>query len=141
MSQDRIQLTDTTIDMIVKLSEGNPGAATALAELVKNASRIDPESALGPFGPMMALDNLRIYGSGIHILFVDICNRSPRTMIMLLRAVQMGFMGVRELVNVTREETRGLGLSLERIAELDKLVCAELVEFEKNPLHPAMVSG
>lgn len=77
--------------VISKMSEGNPGAATALGAIFKNAQRIDPQSALGPLGALCSLDTADVYGSGIWVLYSDVCGQNVSKMIALLRAAQLGF--------------------------------------------------
>lgn len=62
---DKIAPEDSTMDAMVKLSEGNPGAATALAELVQQENG---ELAL------LTLDAERIYGADIWVLYKDMCD-------------------------------------------------------------------
>ncbi len=54
MSYDnpRIRLETSAQDIIVAMSEGNPGAVSVLIQIVKSAEAIDPDSALGWLGPM-----------------------------------------------------------------------------------------
>ena len=44
LKKNQIQLTDSVPDILVKLSEGNPGACSVLVRLVKEGAEIDPES-------------------------------------------------------------------------------------------------
>ena len=37
----RIKLTDNTRDVLVKMSDGNPGAISCMVEIMKNGDRID----------------------------------------------------------------------------------------------------
>jgi hypothetical protein len=90
-------LSMSLLDMITLLSDGNPGALSAMVELATTAEQTDPDSALGAMGPIMFLDTLGIYGSDIWVLFNDICGRSPVKMQALLRAVQMGIANESEI--------------------------------------------
>jgi len=38
----RIQGTDTMMDVITKMAEGNPGAISAMGAMLKEGKRIDP---------------------------------------------------------------------------------------------------
>lgn len=86
----RISFTDSMLDAVIKVSEGNLGAATACIELSKCAAAIDPDSAFGLSAPVIAFDAHGIYGSSIWILYKDICHKDPVKVIGLLRAVQLG---------------------------------------------------
>lgn len=86
----KIQLTDTTIDVVSKMSEGNPGAMTALMEILSKGEKIDPDG-MGGLGPILMLDTLEIYGTDIYVFFSDLCNRDVAKTIAVIRAVQFGF--------------------------------------------------
>lgn len=91
----RITLTDTPIDMIMKIAEGNPGAITVLMKIMMEGEKIDPDSH--PMLTIMALDTHDIYGSRVWQLYKDVCGQNLMHMLGLLRAVQLGFMPGREL--------------------------------------------
>ena len=61
--KERIELTDSFLDMVMKMSEGNPGAVTALMELFTKYEAIDPESAFGGISPILSFDTHGIYGT------------------------------------------------------------------------------
>jgi hypothetical protein len=90
-TQNRIKLKDSPQNMIVKLSEGNPGAAVALTTLFKLSEAIDPDSILSGLSSFIALDDMGIYGTDIYVLFNDICNRSTVKTVAVLRAKQLGY--------------------------------------------------
>lgn len=72
MVNDKIQSSDSTQDMLQKMSEGNPGALTALTEVMNE---------VGPMKFMnfvMQLDLRRIYGSKIWIGYKDFCNHDAQ---------------------------------------------------------------
>lgn len=103
------RITDFNIsfaDAVVKMSDGNPGAIVALMDSTK-AATIDPDSALGAWGPLLMLDGWGVYGSDIWLLYSDICNRSALHMIAVIRAVQMGFMDREELLTAIRNSRNG----------------------------------
>lgn len=87
----RIELFDTTEDVLVKMSEGNPGALTVLIGLATQGAEFDPKSALGGLGPILALDEAGIYGSQIWVLYKDVCGESLETLTLFLRSVQLGY--------------------------------------------------
>lgn len=89
--QIRMTLNDTMLASIFKLSEGHPGALVCLGDaVIRNAARIDPDSALGAFGVLMDLDQMGIYGQQIYDLFVVVCGEDPVNLLALLRANQLG---------------------------------------------------
>lgn len=99
MSYDkpRIKLDMSLLDVMVELSDGNPGALTVLMQLARQASAIDPDSALGALGPLCSLDTLDCYGSRIWKFYKDVCGQNINTMMGVLRANQMGFIGAADI--------------------------------------------
>lgn len=87
----RIEMNMTILDIVVALSEGNPGAINVLMEIVLNNPRIDPDDTFGPLGPLFELDNLDCYGSRIWMLYKDVCKHNLVEMLAVLRAIQLGF--------------------------------------------------
>lgn len=73
----RIDISDTTLEAIQKLSDGNGGAVMILAELVK----------VDKFQIIM-LDNYGIYGADIYILYSDKCGRDIDVFLSLLGIVK-----------------------------------------------------
>ena len=90
MMNPRISGNESLMTMIQVMSEGNPGAVKALFQMVSTATNIDPDSMLGPMGPIIALDTAEIYGSKIWMLYSDICNLNDLQMQTVLRACQLG---------------------------------------------------
>ena len=93
--KERIGLMDTPITMIVKLSEGNPGAARVLAEFLKHHDTIDPH-CMGMIA-ILGFDTLGLYGSRIWMLYKDVCGQNLALTIGVLRAWQLGFISESEL--------------------------------------------
>ena len=88
----RIKLTDTAMSAAIKMSDGNPGALTVVARLLKEGEAIDPQSAFGGLAPILDLDTLGIYGPRIWMLYRDVCEGDLRVTCALLRANQLGFL-------------------------------------------------
>jgi hypothetical protein len=87
----RLRLNMHINDALFAMSEGNPGAITVLMDSVKRNGEIDPVNAHGPWGLMVNLDYLEIYGSRIWMLYKDVCGEDlPRTTA-AIRSVQLGF--------------------------------------------------
>lgn len=86
---ERIKLTDSTMDVVVKMSNGNPGAMNVLMQLLK-PNNIDPDNIMGGLGVILSLDTLGIYGTDIYVLNSDICGRELSKMIAVIRATQLG---------------------------------------------------
>lgn len=127
----RISLADTAFSAIVKMADGNPGAITAISEIMKHGATIDPQSVLPDFMPILSLDTHGIYGSDIYVLYSDKCGRDVRKLLVLLRAVQLGIMQEQRLRDLATDQTRQVKLSLEEFDALDVAVCTELSEFQR----------
>lgn len=127
----RIELTDTTMDALIKMVDGNPGAIQALMEIMAKHYLIDPQAMLGGIGAVMMLDSWGIYGSAIYILYNDKCDRDVRKMLMLMRAVQLGHFCQSKLQAMASDQMRRVTLTDEEWADLDEKVCAQLDEFQR----------
>jgi hypothetical protein len=88
----RIGLNTTLLQASMLVSEGNPGAMTALMALIKESPKIDPQSIWKEWGPFMSFDSYAIYGSEIHVLYKYICEFNCLKVLTLLRAVQLGLL-------------------------------------------------
>ncbi len=68
----KILLTDKFDDVILKLSEGNPGAVTTCLEII-NAKDSDISQSIPIF---LILDSMELYGSNLYMLWNDCCDRN-----------------------------------------------------------------
>ena len=96
----KIGCDDNLLDSIVKMSEGNPGAVTVLAELVKRTPEIDPQAGLGGLHYVLMMDDWGLYGSQIWMVFKDVCGQSIEGVIALFRAHQSGILSEKELQQI-----------------------------------------
>ena len=128
--QDRItDLNCNLKDIIVKLVGGNLGATVACCEIIANVEHIDPDSALGPLGPLLQFDTLRIYEERIYMLFNDVCERNIVKVIALLRAVQLSMLSESVLNHAI--DNRGEGLNvMEYVSKVKK----RLPDFNKDKI-------
>lgn len=109
----RIALSDDISSIVVKMSEGNPGAAQVLCSIVANATAIDPDAgpAMAKLLPILTMDNLDIYGSRIYVLYSDICEKHLPSTIALLRAVHLGILPENVLADAcSRQDYSGRSL-------------------------------
>jgi len=127
----RIELTDTEMSAIMKMADGNPGAIFAIMDLMSATPSIDPQSALGSMGPIFALDTHGIYGSSIYVLYSDKCGRDCRKMLLVLRAVQLGFRSESWLKALAEDQLRQNNISDAEWDEIDAAVCERLEEFAR----------
>ena len=93
MSYNKPRLDDLNMNMmdaIAKMSDGNPGGLTVMADLIKLNPIVDPDDAMGSWGVLFSLDNLDCYGSDIWVLFKDIYGSDHVKVLGVLRAIQLG---------------------------------------------------
>lgn len=124
----KIKLTDSTMDVVVKMSEGNPGATAAIMEILTNGEKIDPFS-MGGLGSILFLDTLGIYGTDIYVLYSDICGRDISKTLAVLRATQFGFFDGK-LLKVACSFQDYSGREMVPVDELYKKVKERLPEFD-----------
>ncbi len=125
----RIQLTDTTMDVLVKMAEGNPGAATCLMEILEKGASIDPQSAFGGMGAIFDLDTSGIYGTDIYVLWSDICEKNTVNMLAVLRACQLGLFDRSIVIDAAHRQDRS-GKGLIPVDELYAKVKSQLNRFD-----------
>lgn len=132
MSYDnpRIQLTDSIVSILNKMSDGNPGAITVLMRAMKEGPAIDPQSVFGEISVILALDTHDIYGSEIWMLYKDVCGQDLMLMLALLRSIQLGIAPESE-IKAAIADTRSM--SGERKSELLAEVKNRLVDFGRQP--------
>ena len=106
----RITSGMTTMQALLALTEGNPGAITVLAEGMLKYEKIDPQAVFGGLQFLLSLDTHNIYGSDIWVFYKDICNHSIATVIALLRAVQLGYLPERSLKDCIDSCSSGRGV-------------------------------
>jgi hypothetical protein len=126
--RSRINLGDGPSAAVIKLCEGNPGAADACSKLLIAAPSVDPDSAFGSWGPLFHLDTLGIYGSRIHDLFKYVAEGDAEVALMLLRAVQLGHLSA-QMLDAWIDRRRSLGDNLDH---LRLRVMADLPRFGRN---------
>ena len=87
---DRIKETSTIQEGIAAMSDGNPGALTAMMEIM-TSDHIHPDNVLGGYSAIMRLDTWEIYGTDIYVFWSDICGKDTTKMMAVIRACQMGY--------------------------------------------------
>lgn len=109
----KLTLNDTVQDVIVKMSEGNPGAMTVCMGLLREGGGIDPDGVTGGLGLVLHLDSLGLYGSHIWMLYKDVCGHDLTKMCAILRGWQLG--QLREDVIHHAIENRGEGIDCDDV--------------------------
>lgn len=127
----KINLSDSTMDVVVKMSEGNPGSMNIIMQMLSpEAKEIDPDAAMGGLMKILALDTLGIYRTDIYVLYNDICDRSMIKMFAVLRAYQLGYLSSSVLKEACQRQDR-TGKNLIDVEELYKKVIEYLPNFKK----------
>lgn len=103
-------LSMSTMDVLVAMADGNPGAFNVMMLLIEKTKGIDPDSALGGLGNILSLDTHGIYGPRIWMLFKDVCKQNLSHMIGLLRAVQLGHLSENRLSHAIDNYGDGLDI-------------------------------
>ena len=116
----RLDLADNGSAIIMKMADGNPGAIGVMMDILKHAEEIDPDNILGCTGTLFSLDSYGIYGSDIWMLYKDICEQDLYSMLALLRAVQLGFCHVDELIAAIRNGEMQQGRLVELIFKVQE---------------------
>lgn len=130
----RIGLEDTVQSALIKMSDGNPGALTVLAAMLRDGKRIDPLGFAGGFGAVLSLDTEGVYGSRIWLLFKDVCGESLVRTLAVLRAVQLGLLTSVDLAAALRWAETRAGARPFNPADLVALVRARLGQgFDEKP--------
>lgn len=88
-----IQLSDSPMDMMRKMSQGNPGALSVVVQVFKGGGQVDPDDFLGGIGALLHWDSMAVRGSRIWMLYKDVSEQHLSTALGLTRAVQLGILG------------------------------------------------
>ena len=127
----RLSLSDTFLEIMVKLAAGNPGALSVIMELYKQTTTIDPAAGLGELHYLLFLDDMDLYGDRIWILFKYICGSDIVKTIAVLRGYQLGFVSknaIKAAVEQVRDHAGEPNLGVDDILAKVK---AQLPDFGK----------
>jgi hypothetical protein len=86
----KVDLSDTFMDIMVKLAAGNPGALSVVMELYRSTTKIDPAAGLGELHYLLFLDDMDLYGDRIWILYKYVCGSDLIKTVAVLRGYQLG---------------------------------------------------
>ena len=115
---ERIKLNDNLIDVVMKMSDGNPGAINVLMQLMQpDIAIIDPENLLGSMGVILMLDSIGIYGTDIYVLMNDICENNMVKFVTVIKSVQLGLLNE----NVVKDAASRQDYSGKDMIDIDKL--------------------
>jgi hypothetical protein len=127
----RIKGNDSIKDVVVKMSEGNPGALDVIMQMLERGAVIDPDDFMGGLGGVLFLDTLGIYGWKIYVLYNDLCERDLPRMLAVLRSVQLGFFDGETLKRAVSVQDRS-GKSFVPVEDLCQQVKQRLPNFKFN---------
>lgn len=128
-TKTRLSFDDGLIGSMVKMSDGNPGAATCLMELVEVNHDIDPQTAFGFMSTMISLDTHGIYGTEIYVLWKDLCEENYARMVAVMRAVQLGIIPAEKVKDAVSRQDRS-GRNVIDVMFLCREVKKKLEEFD-----------
>lgn len=111
----KLSSEDNTMDVIMKMSEGNPGATTCLVEILR---KDDWTFGADSITMVLSLDTLELYGSKLYMLWNDCCKRDLKTLELVLRNYQMGLLSKEE---IHRNLNRGRGTPFDNLKTIEEL--------------------
>jgi len=127
----RIGLTDSIQDILCNMSDGNPGALVAMLQLIEHTPNIDPQNVLGGFGVIMSLNDMKIYGTDIAVLFSDKCDKDPRKFNLLMRGRQLGKLPESRIQELAADQSRSIKMTQEEWDKIEEAVLEELTDFQR----------
>lgn len=108
--RERIELTDSLLDVMLKMSEGNPGAASVCAQLMKETPQIDPDNIMGGMGVILSLDDMGVRGPKIWMLYKDVCKENLTYLNAVMRGRQLGHLSSEKIQHAIEHYGEGLDL-------------------------------
>lgn len=111
----RLTLTDGTIEIFMKMSDGNPGAMTCLVELLKKK---DWYANIPGVMMILMLDSIGVYGEKLYMLWNDCCDRDLIKMELVIRNYQMGKLST---ATILEHVAPVRGLPFENLIPLEEL--------------------
>lgn len=131
----RITEQDDVAQAARKLMGVNPGALRVLTRILEEAHLIDPDEKLQGLAYILMLDDRRIYGEDIWLLYKDLCRGSLPQMLAVLRGYRLEVVAWEEVaaaINHARDP-RNPEAHLDP-ASILKLVQQKLPRFGMNDL-------
>lgn len=91
-----VQIQDSLQEIVIKMSEGNPGGLTVLMEILgEKGAKIDPYA--DPFALVLMLDTLNLRGHKLWDLHKHVSEFDMRRTLAAIRAVQLGLFEEKKL--------------------------------------------
>lgn len=130
--KEKIKLTDSMPEVMLKMSEGNPGALSVCMQVLTQGEKIDPDNMLKGLGVILSMDTLGLYGTAIWMLYKDVCQQNLRHMLAVLRGNQLGIVSKAQVMHAV--QNRGEGLE---VADVCQKVKERLPNFQLEEAMPA----
>lgn len=122
----------STLNIIVSMCDGNPGAMSALMELMKPSIKdIDPTTNDVTWHYVLLLDLYEIYGTDIYVLYNDICQREVPKMIAVLKATELDLLDKETLRDACSRQDRS-GREMISVEDLYHKIQEEYPAFNKR---------
>lgn len=104
MANERIKLHDNMLEVVTKMSGGNPGAMSCIMEVLGASDLYG-----GMPGMMLILncDSIGLYGSELYMVWNDCCDRDIKKFELVMRNWQMGKLSRETIINNVRNVGRG----------------------------------
>lgn len=130
----RLKLEDGTMDVIVKMAEGNPGAVVSIMNILQ---KNDWHGEVPGVLVLMHLDDIGIYGSHLYVLVNDCCNNDLNELDKVMRNYQFGIIS-KEFIQ--EKAMSGRGTPFTDLHSIEELVNGWylLGESEKIPLDESL---
>lgn len=122
-----ITANDTVQEMMLKMAQGNLGALSVVAQLLKETAAIDPDAILEGLSAILALDTNEIYGESIWVLYKYGCGENLVKLIAALRAKQFGLIDRFALYSASNISPKVVPIR----ADIVEIVQAKLPNFGK----------
>ena len=84
MARKSLELSDTPMDIILKMSERNPGGLNVVMSILDLPPE-DVDHFMGPMGLLLDLDDMNIRGSQIWLAYKDHCKEDLPTLVKAIR--------------------------------------------------------
>lgn len=126
----KLTLNMSIAKLLAEMSEGNPGALTALVELIDD-NETDTDNFMKEVGSVLMLDELGIYGTAIYVLYNDICERDIVKVQAITRACQLGLISSNRVKDACSRQDYS-GKEIINPKEVYNAVCDMLPNFDKK---------
>jgi hypothetical protein len=106
---------DSIMDVIIKISEGNPGAMVCITQMLQYE---DWYSNVPGALMVLQLDSLEVYGEKLYMLWNDCCNQDMKQLELVLRNWQTGYLTKEE---IHRNLSQGRGVPFDNLKTLKEI--------------------